>query len=179
MIFTETKLKGCFVIDPKIYKDDRGVFFESFKKNELEKTLGYKIDFVQENQSISSKGVLRGLHFQKGEAAQAKLVRITKGKVIDVVVDIRKASPTYGEHLKIELSAKSKRAIFIPKGMAHGFLALTKKVVLSYKCDNYYAPEEESGIIYNDSNLNIDWGFSNSNLLLSKKDIALPNFSAL
>ncbi len=178
MIFTETKLKGCFVIDPKIYKDDRGVFFESFKKNELEKTLGYKIDFVQENQSISRKGVLRGLHFQKGEAAQAKLVRITKGKVIDVVVDIRKASPTYGEHLKIELSAENKKTIFIPKGMAHGFLAL-EEVVLVYKCDNYYAPKEESGIIYNDIDLNIDWGFNNSNLLLSKKDLALPNFSEL
>ena len=179
MIFTETKLKGCFVIDPKIYKDDRGVFFESFKKNELEKTLGYKIDFVQENQSISSKGVLRGLHFQKGEAAQAKLVRVAKGKALDVVVDLRKDSTTYGQHLKIELSAENKKTIFIPKGMAHGFLALTKKVILTYKCDNYYAPEKESGIIYNDSNLNIDWGIKNKNFILSEKDMALPKFSTV
>ena len=179
MNFIDTKLKGCFVLELEVYKDDRGVFFESFKKNELEKTLGYKIEFVQENQSISRKGVLRGLHFQKGEAAQAKLVRVAKGKALDVVVDLRKDSTTYGQHLKIELSAKSKKAIFIPKGMAHGFLALTKKVVLSYKCDNYYAPEKESGIIYNDSNLNIDWGIKNKNFILSEKDMALPKFSTV
>ena len=179
MTFKETKIKGCFVLNVQIFTDERGIFFESLKKNELEKTLGYKVNFVQENQSVSHKGVLRGLHFQKGDAAQAKLLRVVKGNVLDVVVDLRKDSLTYGQHIKVQLSAENRKSIFIPKGMAHGFLALSKEVVLTYKCDNYYAPEKESGIVYNDNDLSIDWGFKSSDLIISPKDIELPNFSVL
>lgn len=179
MTFTETNLKGCFIIEPRIFEDERGVFFESFRKDKLEKTLGYKVDFVQENQSISQKGVLRGLHFQEGDAAQAKLIRVIGGKALDVIVDIRENSITYGQHFKVELSSANRKMIFIPKGMAHGFLALTEEVVLTYKCDNYYTPEKEGGINYNDKDLNIDWGFPQKDLILSLKDIELPNFTAL
>lgn len=179
MIFTETKLSGCFSIEPEVFKDDRGIFFEVFKKSALEKIVGHSIDFVQENQSISKKGVLRGLHFQKGEAAQAKLISVLKGEVLDVIVDIRPDSPTYGEHIKVKLSSKNKKVIYIPKGMAHGFLALSKKVIFNYKCDNYYQPEAERGILYNDKDLNIDWNFPNNDLILSKKDLKLPEFRKL
>lgn len=176
MNITETKLKGCFLLEPKIFKDQRGVFFELFRKDELEDKLGYEINFVQENESISKKGVLRGLHFQKGNAAQAKLVTVTKGEVIDVVVDLRKGSETYGEHLKIRLSDQNHHCLFMPRGMAHGFLALSDDTAFSYKCDNYYDPTKEGGIVYRDTDLKIDWELPIADLTLSEKDINLPKF---
>jgi dTDP-4-dehydrorhamnose 3,5-epimerase len=175
--FIETKLSGCFILEPKIHTDERGLFFETFRKEDLEAAVGYNVDFVQENQSISKKGVLRGLHFQKSEAAQAKLISVANGDVLDVIVDLRQESLTYGQHIKIELSSENKKSIFIPKGMAHGFLAISDEVVLTYKCDNYYNPKLESGIIYNDENLNIDWQFPKEQLILSPKDLRLPKFS--
>ena len=179
MRITETKLKGCLILEPQIFEDNRGVFFEVFKKKELSDFLGYKVDFVQENKSISKKGVLRGLHFQTGDSAQAKLVSIQNGEVVDVIVDIRPDSVTFGEHIKVNLSEINNKSIFIPKGMAHGFLALNDDVVFTYICDNYYNPTMESGILYNDSDLAIDWGFSSPELIISDKDLLLPTFKEL
>ena len=175
MKITETKLKGCFVIEPKVYDDERGFFLELFKKRDLEKALGFKIDFVQENKSISKKNVLRGLHFQTGEAAQAKLVTVQKGQVLDVIVDLRQNSDTYGEHIKIKLSDSNLKSIFIPKGMAHGYLALSNDTIFTYKCDNYYNPNKEAGIIYNDKDLNIDWEYPEIDFIISDKDKDLPS----
>ena len=179
MKITDTKLKGCFLIEPKLFKDQRGAFFETFRKNLLEQTLGYGIDFVQENQSISKKGVLRGLHFQKGSAAQAKLVRVIHGEALDVVVDLRPESETYGHHLKIRLSGGNHKSLFIPKGMAHGFLAFSETVIFAYKCDAYYRPEMEAGIFFNDLDLGIDWEYPFSELIVSDKDRNLPSFKSL
>ena len=179
MIITETKLKGCLILQPEIFEDSRGSFFEVFKKKEIEQYLGYTIDFVQENKSISHKGVLRGLHFQTGEAAQAKLVSVQKGEVVDVIVDIRTNSKTFGEYIKVNLSDKNYTSVFIPRGMAHGFLSLTNEVIFTYLCDNYYNKEMESGILYNDCDLAIDWNFPESELVLSKKDMLLPRFKDL
>ena len=179
MIITETKLKGCLVLEPQIFEDNRGVFFEVFKKKELSDFLGYEVDFVQENKSISKKGVLRGLHFQKGNSAQAKLVSVQKGGVVDVIVDIRPDSVTFGEHIKVHLSDVNNKSIFIPKGMAHGFVTLTENVIFTYLCDNYYDPKMEFGILYNDSDLAIDWGFASSELIVSEKDLILPTFKEL
>ena len=179
MIITETKLKGCLILEPQIFEDNRGVFFEVFKKKELSDFLGYEVDFVQENKSISKKGVLRGLHFQKGNSAQAKLVSVQKGGVVDVIVDIRPDSVTFGEHIKVHLSDVNNKSIFIPKGMAHGFVTLTENVIFTYLCDNYYDPKMEFGILYNDSDLAIDWGFASSELIVSEKDLILPTFKEL
>ncbi|WP_324024729.1 dTDP-4-dehydrorhamnose 3,5-epimerase [Maribacter sp. BPC-D8] len=179
MKITETKLKGCLILEPQIFKDNRGVFFEVFKKKELSDFLGYEVDFVQENKSLSKKGVLRGLHFQKGNSTQAKLVSVQKGEVVDVIVDIRPDSVTFGEHVKVHLSDVNNKSIFIPKGMAHGFVTLTENVIFTYLCDNYYDPKTESGILYNDSDLAIDWGFASSELIVSEKDLILPTFKEL
>ena len=179
MKITETKLQGCFLIEPEIIEDQRGAFFETFRKNLLEHKLGYEIDFVQENQSFSKKGVLRGLHFQKGSAAQAKLVRVIHGEVLDIVVDLRPESETYGHHLKITLSGGNHKSLFIPKGMAHGFLALSDTVVFAYKCDAYYNPEMEAGIFFNDLDLGIEWEYPFSELIISDKDRNLPSFKSL
>ena len=179
MKIIEIKLKGCLILEPQIFEDNRGVFFEVFKKKELSDFLGYQVDFVQENKSISKKGVLRGLHFQKGNSAQAKLVSVQKGEVVDVIVDIRPDSVTFGEHVKVHLSDVNNKSIFIPKGMAHGFVTLTDNVIFTYLCDNYYDPKKESGILYNDSDLAIDWGFSLSELIVSEKDLILPTFKEL
>ncbi|WP_396632690.1 dTDP-4-dehydrorhamnose 3,5-epimerase [Maribacter sp. R86514] len=179
MKITETKLKGCLILEPQIFEDNRGVFYEVFKKKELESVLGYEVDFVQENTSISKKGVLRGLHFQTGDSAQAKLVSVQNGEVVDVIVDVRSDSASYGQHIKINLSETNKKSIFIPKGMAHGFLALTDQVVFNYLCDDYYNPKEESGIIYNDPDLAIDWNYPLSELIVSEKDLLLPTFKNL
>lgn len=179
MIITETRLKGCFLIEPQVFKDSRGLFFEVFRKKDLEDKLGYRIDFVQENQSISKKSVLRGLHFQKGNASQSKLVNVSKGKVLDVIVDLRIESVTFGKHLKVLLSDLNRKSIFIPKGMAHGFLALSDNVIFTYKCDNYYHPHMESGIIYNDPSLSIDWGIAESEMIVSEKDLSLLKFDEL
>ncbi len=178
MEIKETILKGCFIIEPTIYKDERGVFFESYQKKELDTAIGYNVDFVQTNQSISKKGTLRGLHFQKGEYAQAKLVSVVKGTVFDIVVDIRKYSPTYGSYIKVELSDSNKKSIFIPKGMAHGFVAL-EETVFTYQCDNFYNKDSESGIIYNDRILDIKWDYPESEMIISLKDKQLPLFSEI
>jgi len=175
---TETKFKGCYIIEPIIFEDERGLFYESYQKEKFEALIGQKIDFVQDNQSTSKKGVLRGLHFQEGEFAQAKLVKVVKGKAIDVIVDIRRDSETFGQHFKIELSELNKKMLFIPRGFAHGFLALSGETIFDYKCDNYYNKNAESGIIYNDNDLNIDWEYSPKDIIFSEKDMQLPPFKS-
>lgn len=179
MKFRETKLKGCFIIEPTIFKDDRGLFYESYQKDEFENLLGERVNFVQDNVSISKKGVLRGLHYQKGDYAQAKLIQVLKGDILDVVVDLRKGSKTFGKHLKLRISSANRKSIFIPKGMAHGFLAMTEEVIFSYKCDNYYNYNAEGGIVYNDVDLDIDWEITTDKLILSKKDLSLPTLKDL
>ncbi|MFD1615861.1 dTDP-4-dehydrorhamnose 3,5-epimerase [Gelatiniphilus marinus] len=174
MTVEETYLKGCFTITPKVIKDERGYFFESFNKAQFEAQTGIFANFVQDNQSQSSKGVLRGLHFQTGKYSQAKLVRVITGSVLDVCVDLRQESLTFGKHFSIVLDAKVNKQLYIPKGFAHGFLVLEDHTIFSYKCDNYYNKASEKGIIYNDKTLNIDWNFPTENLILSKKDKALP-----
>lgn len=176
MIVEETKLKGCFTLTPKLYNDERGYFFESFNKQSFEEAIGKKINFVQDNQSLSYKGVLRALHYQIGEYAQAKLVSVLKGSVLDVVVDLRPNSHTFGEHLSMELSEKNRKQLFIPKGFAHGFLVLSNVAEFFYKCDQYYNKEAEGGIIYDDPDLGIDWEFPKDQLILSEKDKTLPLF---
>ena len=174
MIYTETKLKGCFVIEPKIIRDERGYFLESFNEKTFQKGVGENIHFVQDNQSFSSKGVLRGLHYQTGEHAQAKLVRVIQGEVLDVAVDIRLESETYGQYVAVLLSGENQTQFFVPRGFAHGFLVLSETATFFYKCDNFYNIESEGGIIYNDSEINIDWNFPSSELLISEKDTILP-----
>ena len=177
MTVTETKLRGCFEIEPTIFEDDRGYFFESFNQNTFNDQLGLNINFVQDNESFSSKGVLRGLHFQAGKYAQAKLVRVIKGKVMDVVVDVRRNSSTFGQHIAKELSEDNKKQLFIPRGFAHGFVVLSDTAIFSYKCDNFYNKASERGIIYNDKTLKIDWGLKKRELIVSEKDLVLPTLS--
>ena len=179
MKIVQTSLKGCVVLTPTVFSDGRGRFFESYKKEAFNEALGQEVNFVQDNESFSSKGVLRGLHFQKGKCAQAKLVRVVHGSVLDVAVDLRSDSTTYGKHFSIELSADNKKQLFVPRGFAHGFVVLSDTAVFSYKCDNYYNKESESGIIYNDSTLNIDWILPSEKLQLSEKDLLLPKFKSL
>ena len=174
MQVTETKLKGCFIIEPKVFEDERGYFFESFNHKAFCKAVGQQVNFVQDNQSFSKKGVLRGLHFQKGEHAQAKLVRVLEGIVLDVAVDLREGSPTYGEYVSVELTAYNKKQLFIPRGFAHGFVVLSETAHFFYKCDNYYNKESEGGIKYNNPHLNIDWKISPEDMLVSEKDKELP-----
>jgi dTDP-4-dehydrorhamnose 3,5-epimerase len=178
MTVRETNLKGCFILDSVVFQDKRGYFFESFNKKVFKDKSGIDVDFVQDNESLSKRGVLRGLHFQKGNYAQAKLVRVLKGNVIDVVVDIRKNSASFGQHLTLELSEENKRQLFIPRGFAHGFVVLSETAIFSYKCDNYYNKEAEAGIIYNDLTLNIDWQLSEKELIVSDKDLVLPTFES-
>lgn len=170
MKIIKTNLEGCLVIEPIVFGDSRGNFFESFNQKIFKEKTGLDISFVQDNQSISQRGVLRGLHQQVGEFAQAKLVRVIKGKVLDVVVDVRKDSVTFGEHFSIELSGENNKQLFIPKGFLHGFVTLEDNTIFAYKCDNYYNPESEYGIIYNDSTLGIDWILTESEVNLSEKD---------
>jgi dTDP-4-dehydrorhamnose 3,5-epimerase len=179
MIVKETKLKGCFILEPKVFEDSRGYFFESFNQNIFNKLIGQNINFIQDNESFSSKGVLRGLHYQIGEHGQAKLVRVIKGNVLDIAVDIRKGSPTFGEHVSLELSEDNKKQMFIPRGFAHGFIVLSDTAIFSYKCDNFYNKESEAGIIYNDKALNIDWILNEDEFIISEKDLKLPLFSTL
>lgn len=163
-------------MEPELHTDNRGSFIETFNQGVFNKVLGGPILFVQDNQSVSHKNVLRGLHFQKGRFSQAKLVRVVRGRVRDVVVDLRENSPTFGKYLMVALSEQNRRALFIPKGFAHGFLALENQTVFQYKCDAYYYPEAEGGIIYNDPDLQIDWGIADERLILSEKDRHLPRF---
>ncbi|MFP9099561.1 dTDP-4-dehydrorhamnose 3,5-epimerase [Flavobacterium sp. RHBU_24] len=171
-----THLEGCFILEPKIIKDDRGYFYESYNKNTFKRITGLDINFVQDNQSFSTKGVLRGLHYQIGDAAQAKLVRVIQGAVLDVAVDIRKDSATFGQYVAIELSNDNKKQLFIPRGFAHGFVVISDEAEFAYKCDNFYSKEHERGIIYNDGQLAISWPFKNDELLVSEKDSILPAF---
>lgn len=175
MKFTETKLKGCFVLEPTIFNDDRGFFFESFNNERFNTGIGQKVKFVQDNQSFSKYGVIRGIHYQLGEYAQAKLVRVINGKVLDVAVDLRKDSPTFGEHVAIELSRENKKQLFIPRGFGHGFSVLSDTADFFYKCDNYYNKESEGGIIYNDPTLQVDWKIPLEDIKVSDKDLTLPS----
>lgn len=174
MIVKETKLKGCFIIEPKIFEDKRGYFIESFNQETFNKLIGNNIAFVQDNESFSLKGVLRGLHYQTGKFAQAKLVRVIKGKVLDVAVDLRKDSTTFGQHFSIELSENNKKQLFIPRGFAHGFIVLSDTVIFSYKCDNFYNKNSEEGIIFSDPTLDIDWILPENELIISERDMVLP-----
>jgi dTDP-4-dehydrorhamnose 3,5-epimerase len=170
----KTILEGCFIIHDTFFGDERGYFFESFNRKTFLAQTGLDIDFVQDNQSSSQKGVLRGLHFQQGEFAQAKLVRVLKGKVLDVAVDLRKSSATFGKHIAVELSEDSRTQFFIPRGFAHGFLVLSEEAVFFYKCDNYYNRDAEGGIIFNDPELAINWQMPTEELIFSGKDKILP-----
>ena len=174
MIVEETILEGCYVLTPNVYEDKRGYFFESFNYEKFKKATGFNIDFVQDNESYSTRGVLRGLHYQLGTSAQAKLVRVVRGSVLDIAVDIRPSSLTFGKHVSIELTAENKRQFFVPRGFAHGFIVLSETAIFNYKCDNYYNKESEAGIIYNDPTLNIDWKLPQNELIVSEKDLALP-----
>ncbi len=175
MIVTETKLKGCFICQPNVFQDERGYFLESFNQQVFNKFTKTSTTFVQDNESFSTRGVLRGLHYQKGEYAQAKLVRIIKGKVLDIALDIRTDSETFGKHVSIELSEENRTQIFLPRGFAHGFVVLSDKAIFSYKCDNYYNKESERGIIYNDPVLNINWQLPEQEIVVSEKDKLLPS----
>ncbi|WP_075591507.1 dTDP-4-dehydrorhamnose 3,5-epimerase [Labilibacter marinus] len=176
MRFIETELQGCYIIEPKVFGDTRGYFFESFNQQEFEEKIG-KIAFVQDNESLSNQGVLRGLHFQRPPYTQAKIVRCIIGKVLDVAVDLRKDSPTYGKHVSVELSGENKKQFFVPRGFAHGFVVLSKSAIFSYKVDNWYAPEHDSGIAWDDSELGIDWKIDLQSIFLSEKDKELKKLS--
>ena len=178
MKLTKTPIEGPVIIEPTVFEDDRGYFLESYNQKKFEEAIG-KISFVQDNESKSSKGVLRGLHFQNPPFAQVKLVRCIEGCVMDVAVDIRKGSPTYGKHVAIELSGKNKRQLLIPRGFAHGFSVLSDYAVFAYKVDNRYAPDSDSGIRYDDKELNINWGLKEKDVKISPKDKGLVSFREL
>jgi dTDP-4-dehydrorhamnose 3,5-epimerase len=173
MEFKKTSIDGVYVIEPRIFTDARGYFFEAWKQTEFEEHIG-KVNFVQDNESKSSRGVLRGLHYQKGDYSQAKLVRVIKGCVLDVAVDIRKSSPTFGQHVMVELSGENKRQFFIPRGFAHGFLVLSDEAIFTYKVDNVYAPQADAGIRWNDPALGINWPIDPKEVLTSEKDLKQP-----
>lgn len=166
----KTAIEGLVIIEPKVFTDSRGYFFESFSQREFEEKV-CKINFVQDNESMSTYGVMRGLHFQRPPYTQSKLIRCIKGKILDVAVDIRKGSPTYGQHVTVELSQQNHRQFFVPRGFAHGFAVLSEEAVVQYKCDNFYAPEADSGISIKDESLGIDWQIPTENAILSEKDI--------
>lgn len=176
MEFKKTNIEGVYIIEPKVFNDSRGYFFEAWKKEEFEQHIG-PVEFIQDNESKSSYGVLRGLHYQKGDFSQAKLVRVTKGRVLDVAVDIRPSSPTFGQHVMAELSEENKRQFFIPRGFAHGFLVLSEEAVFTYKVDNVYAPQAEAGIRWDDPDLGIKWPIAPKEVLTSEKDLKQPRFS--
>ena len=174
MIFTKTELPGIIICKPKVYGDTRGYFFESFRKDRLDEYLGYSIQFSQDNESKSGKGVLRGLHYQLAPFAQTKLVRVIQGSVLDVAVDIRRGSPTFGQHVNVKLSAENKKQLLVPRGFAHGFIVLEENTIFSYKVDNIYSSESERAIAFDDPKLDIDWKFSKENITLSNKDLNAP-----
>ncbi len=176
MKIQHTPLKDCFVLTPTIFKDERGTFYETFNEILFEKVTGKKVNFVQDNQSTSSYGVLRGLHYQVGKMAQAKLVRAVEGSILDIVVDLRKNSETFGKHFSIVLDDIEQKQLFVPRGFAHGFITLSQKSKFAYKCDNFYDKVSERGIIYNDATLQLDWHLPNDKLIISEKDQILPSF---
>ena len=178
MEVVETNIEGVIIIEPRIFKDDRGYFFESFSQREFEEKV-CKTTFVQDNESKSGYGVLRGLHFQKPPFAQSKFVRVIKGAVLDVAVDIRKGSPTFGQYVSVELTGDNHRQFFIPRGFAHGFSVLSEEVIFQYKCDNFYSPQSEGAIAWNDPDLNIDWRIPVEEVILSEKDSKHPKLKDL
>ena len=173
MEYKETEIKGVYVIEPRVFNDARGYFMEAWKQEEFNEHVG-RVEFIQDNESKSSYGVLRGLHYQKGEASQAKLVRVIKGRVVDVAVDIRRGSPTFGKHVMVELSEDNKRQFFIPRGFAHGFLVLSDEAIFTYKVDNPYAPQQDAGIRWNDPDLGIEWPIDPKEVITSEKDLKQP-----
>ena len=175
MNIIKTKIEGLLIVEPRVFKDERGYFFENYQI-ERYKSLGINADFIQDNEAYSTYGVVRGLHYQLGEFSQAKLVRVVKGRVLDVAVDLRKKSPTYGQWEGVELTEDNKRQFFVPRGFAHGYSVLSETAIFSYKCDNIYSPESERGLNLNDSKLNIDWGIPIDKQIISSKDVILPNF---
>ena len=177
MQFRRTKIEDVIIIEPKVHGDDRGYFIETFRQDKLEAFLGFSINFYQDNESKSSKGVLRGLHYQLAPAAQTKLVRVIKGSVLDVAVDIRKGSPTYGKYVAVELTEENKRQLLVPRGFAHGFVVLEDDTIFSYKVDNYYSPENDRGIAFDDKDIGIDWVLDNKELKLSDKDTKQPRLN--
>jgi dTDP-4-dehydrorhamnose 3,5-epimerase len=177
MNFIQTKLEGCYIIEPKIINDERGYFMESFNQATFQKGIGQKVHFVQDNQSFSTKGVLRGLHYQAGEHAQAKLVRVLHGDVLDVAVDIRPESETFGQYEAVLLTGENQTQFFVPRGFAHGFLVLSDTATFFYKCDNFYNKQSEGGIIYNDETIAIDWQFPLEKLIISDKDKVQPTLN--
>ena len=179
MEFIPQSIPEVLVIEPKVHGDERGYFIETFRQDEFEDALGYKVNFIQDNESKSFKGVLRGLHFQLAPHAQSKLVRVIEGAVLDVAVDIRKGSPSFGQHVAVKLSNENKKQMFIPRGFAHGFLVLTDTATFAYKVDNYFSPECDRGLAFDDIDLNIDWQLTKQQLLLSDKDTQLPTLAAL
>ena len=177
MTFTRTAIPDVVIIEPKVHGDSRGYFVETFRQDKLEEFLGYQINFCQDNESKSSKGVLRGLHYQLPPYAQTKLVRVIHGRVLDVAVDIRKNSPTFGKYVAVELSGENKKQLLIPRGFAHGFVVLEDDTIFAYKVDNYYSPECDRGIAFDDKNLNIDWILKKEELNLSAKDTKQPKLN--
>lgn len=177
MTVTETKLQGCFIIEPQLFKDNRGYFFECFNEDRFNELTNTNTRFVQDNQSFSEFGVIRGLHAQTGEFTQAKLVRALQGTVLDVAVDVRPGSPTFGQHITLELSSENQLQLFIPRGFLHGFSVLSETATFFYKCDNYYKKDAETGIIYNDPFLNINWQIAASEAAVSDKDRQLAFFN--
>lgn len=171
-----TPLKDCFVLKPSVFTDKRGVFYETFNERTFKEITGIDVNFVQDNQSESSYGVLRGLHFQKGAMAQAKLVRVLLGKVLDIVVDIRLGSKTFGKSYTVELSDENNLQLFVPRGFAHGFITLSERSIFIYKCDNFYDKTSEGGIVYNDATLSLDWHLPKEDFIISEKDLQLPGF---
>ena len=177
MQFVRTKIEDVVIIEPKVHGDDRGYFVETFRADKLEEFLGFKLNFGQDNESKSSKGVLRGLHYQLPPHAQTKLVRVIQGRVLDVAVDIRRNSPTFGQHVAVELSAENKKQLLVPRGFAHGFVVLEDDTIFAYKVDNYYSPQCDRGIAFDDKSLNIDWILKKEELKLSDKDTKQPKLN--
>ena len=177
MKFIRTNIPDVIIIEPKVHGDDRGYFVETFRQDLLEEFLGYKIKFCQDNESKSSKGVLRGLHYQLAPAAQTKLVRVIQGSVLDVAVDIRKGSPTFGQYVSVKLTGENKKQLLVPRGFAHGFIVLEDDTTFAYKVDNYYSPENDRGISFDDMDLGIDWILDKEELNLSAKDKIQPNLN--
>jgi dTDP-4-dehydrorhamnose 3,5-epimerase len=171
MEYLKTEIEGVYVLEPRVFRDARGYFFESWRQADFDQHIGRHVEFIQDNESKSSYGVLRGLHYQKGEYSQGKLVRVIRGRVLDVAVDIRKSSPTFGKYVAVELSEDNKRQLFIPRGFAHGFLVLSDEAVFTYKVDNVYAPQHEASIRWNDKDINIEWPISADDVLTSEKDL--------
>ncbi|RXG13088.1 dTDP-4-dehydrorhamnose 3,5-epimerase [Leeuwenhoekiella aestuarii] len=178
MLFERCNIPDVVLCKPTVFKDQRGYFMETFRQDQLDAFLGFKIDFCQDNESQSQFGVLRGLHYQKPPFSQTKLVRVIAGRILDVAVDLRKDSATFGKHVAVELSATNKYQLLVPRGFAHGFVVLSENAVFNYKCDAYYAPDSEEGVFYNDPLLNINWSLNEADLILSDKDLSLPLFEA-